>query len=71
MRTSIDVYLQEVAARSYALVGETDRALGLLEVVLAKSGTAPPAQLALDPVWRNLAGVGRFQMLVRGAGRDR
>ncbi len=56
---------EEDAARAFALVGETDRALDLLErlstAVYADSIT--PALLRLDPIWDKIRHEPRFQKL--------
>ena len=57
---------EDDAARAYCLVGDSDRALGLLEKLLGQSyaNATTPALLRLDPIWGPLRNDPRFRKLV-------
>jgi hypothetical protein len=60
--TAVD--LIETLAQIYLMVGQPDRAVDQLEVLLATPGPISPAWLVVDPRWRLLRGNPRFERLV-------
>jgi eukaryotic-like serine/threonine-protein kinase len=60
--TAVD--LIETLAQIYLMVGQRDRAIDQLEVLLATPGPMSPAWLVVDPRWRPLRGHPRFERLV-------
>jgi TolB-like protein/Flp pilus assembly protein TadD len=59
-------YNRELLARIYALLGEPDAALDLLEQLLAIPSDYSPGWLRIDPNFDSLRGNPRFQKLVAG-----
>ncbi len=57
---------QEVIARAYAILGDADRAVPLLERLLKipYDSSITPAMLRLDPIWDPLRNDPRFQQLI-------
>ena len=56
---------EEARARGYAILGDADRAIPLLERLLQEIGAyaLTPALLRFDPVWDPIRGDPRFQKL--------
>ena len=59
-------YLQHVLARIYVLTGERDKAVDLLEKLLARPYFVTRAWLSIDPSFAPLRGYPRFQKVVAG-----
>src|SRR5439155_27088506 len=57
-------YLRANLARVYVLLSERDKAIDLLEYVLARPGPLSVNWLKADPFWDPLRGSPRFQQLV-------
>ena len=57
---------QEIIARAYAILGDADRAVPLLERLLKipYDSSITPAMLRLDPIWDPLRNDPRFQQLI-------
>jgi tetratricopeptide (TPR) repeat protein len=58
-------YLLESFAATYALVGENEKAVALLEELLAVPSQLSPALLRLDPAWDSLREEPGFRKLTR------
>ena len=58
-------FSKEVAARGYAIMGDADRAVPLLQEALSVNGleALTPAFLRFDPVWDKIRKDARFQKL--------
>ena len=52
-------------ARIYAMAGEDDKAIDILEYLLSIQSTLSGRMLAVDPIWAPLRGNPRFEKLVR------
>jgi serine/threonine protein kinase/tetratricopeptide (TPR) repeat protein len=63
--TAVD--LIETLAQIYLMVGQPDRAIDQLEVLLATPGPISPAWLVVDPRWKSLRGNPQFERLVEKA----
>jgi len=65
--TSKDLFegpgIEEAMARIYALLGDADHAIPLLERLLQLPYPITPALLRLDPVWDQIRNDPRFQEL--------
>jgi len=59
-------YYQHIAARAYLELGDTDRALDLLEPLLKVPYYLSPGWLRIDPAFAALRGNPRFERLARG-----
>jgi len=51
-------------ARIYVLLGEREKAIDQLQIVLSRPGPLSPNWLKADPFWESLRGSARFQRLV-------
>ena len=56
--------LGEQIARVYLLVGEPEKSVGMLELVLKRPGGLTPAYLTIDPEFESLRGNARYARLV-------
>jgi len=56
-------YNQHVVARSYVLLGESEKALDLLEPLLQMPYFLTPGWLRIDPAWDSLRSNPRFKKL--------
>lgn len=56
-------YDQHVVARSYAVLGESEKALDLLEPLLQMPYFLTPGWLRIDPAWAPLRSNPRFKKL--------
>jgi hypothetical protein len=54
----------ESLARVYAMVGENDEAIRLLEYLMSIPGNLGIGDLRLDPVWKPMRNLPRFQALL-------
>jgi eukaryotic-like serine/threonine-protein kinase len=61
------LYFQHQLVRIYLVVGEHERALDLLELLLKKPYWLTPGWLEIDPTFAPLRGNSRFERLLRGA----
>jgi eukaryotic-like serine/threonine-protein kinase len=61
----VGTYLQHQLARIYLMVGEQEKALGLLESLLRIPYYLSPGWLEIDPTFQPLRGNPRFERLVR------
>jgi TolB-like protein/Flp pilus assembly protein TadD len=59
-------YNQHLLARTYLLVGEHEKAIGQLEVLLSVPYFVSRGWLEIDPTWDALRGNPRFEALLRG-----
>jgi hypothetical protein len=59
-------YLQHQLVRIYLLVGEPEKALDRLELLLRVPYQLSPGRLRIDPTFRPLNGNPRFERLVSG-----
>ena len=59
-------YLLHQLARIYVLTGEADKAMDILERLLARPYYLSPGWLRIDPTWDSLRGNPRFRKLVEG-----
>jgi serine/threonine-protein kinase len=62
--TAVD--LIETLGQIYLMVGQPDRAIDQLEILLATPGPMSRYWLAVDPRWKSLRGNPRFEQLVEG-----
>jgi hypothetical protein len=60
----VEPYLRHVLARLYLHTGERDKAVDLLEKLLARPYFLTPAWLRIDPSFAPLKGYPRFERLV-------
>jgi len=56
-------YFESIAMRSWIKLGETDKALDMLETIMAKPFYMTPAWLRIDPMFTPLRGNPRFEKL--------
>jgi TolB-like protein/tetratricopeptide (TPR) repeat protein len=60
-------YFEQLLARVYLLVGQRDKALDKVEMLLKIPWFLSPGWLRVDPTWDDLRGTPRFQALIAGA----
>jgi eukaryotic-like serine/threonine-protein kinase len=69
---SLDAYsgplMLSTLARVYVMVGQPDRAIDQLELLLRMPCWISPGELRADPVWAALRGKSRFEKMVAGGG---
>ena len=58
-------YRLEDLAHVYAVIGEADEAVAILNRLLAVPSEASPALFAVDPTWRALRGHEGFERITR------
>ncbi len=59
-------YFESIAVRTWIKLGETDKALDMLENIMAKPFYMTPAWLRIDPMFTPLRGNPRFEKLATG-----
>jgi Flp pilus assembly protein TadD len=59
-------YFEQLLARVYLLVGQRDKALDKVEMLLKIPWFLSPGWLRVDPTWDDLRGTPRFQALIAG-----
>jgi serine/threonine-protein kinase len=65
------LYDQQVLARIYILVGETDKAVDHLDTLLQVPSFISPARLRIEPIWVPLRGNPHFERLTAESGKEK